>query len=162
MVGILIVTHGCLGKVLAETAGSILDTPADSLIAVSVAADDCAKTLREKIRTAIRAADRKHGILILTDMFGGAASDMSYSFLEKGKIDVISAVNLPILLKALKMREHMCLRDLARCLTAYGKQNISLASDILSGKRREQKSVCPFIKKDADAVIPYNEIRLCG
>jgi len=144
MVGIVLVTHGKLGKALSDTAEFILNTPLDAVTAVSAEPGDSSEKLRKKIADGIRRVDRKKGILILTDMFGGAPSDMSYSFLEKGKTDVISSVNLPILLRAVSLRSHTNLSGLGRCLTAYGKQNISLASDILTGKPRSLSAVCPF------------------
>jgi PTS system mannose-specific IIA component len=94
-------------------------------------------------------------------MFGGEASDMSYSFLEIGKTDVISAVNLPILMRAVKLRRQVSFTELARCLTSYGKQNISLGSDILMGKRRSPASPCPleipgsFSRQKQDCILIY-------
>ncbi|MEZ4524415.1 MAG: PTS fructose transporter subunit IIA [Desulfobacterales bacterium] len=146
MVGIVIVTHGKLGRALSETAEFILNSPLDAVTAVSAEPEDSPESLRKKIAEGIRRVDRKKGVLILTDMFGGAPSDMSYAFLEKGKTDVISSVNLPILLRAVNLRRHTGLSGLGRCLTSYGKQNISLASDILSGKPRSLSSACPFYK----------------
>jgi len=144
MVGIVLVTHGKLGKALSDTAEFILNTPLDAVTAVSADPEDSPERLRKKIAEGIRRVDRRKGILILTDMFGGTASDMSYAFLEKGKTDVISAVNLPILLRAVSLRSHTNLSGLGRCLTAYGKQNISLGSDIFAGTPRSLSAVCPF------------------
>ena len=75
-------------------------------------------------------------MLILTDMFGGTPSNLSYSFLEEGQGEVISGVNLPILIKALNTRSKMELGDLAASLEKFGKKSISLASGILKGNKR--------------------------
>ncbi len=80
--------------------------------------------------------DQKVGILILTDMFGGTPSNLSYSFLEEGRVEVISGVNLPILIKASETRKDLPLDKLAQALEAYGKKSITLASGILKGNKR--------------------------
>jgi len=74
--------------------------------------------------------------LILTDMFGGTPSNLSYSFLEEGRIEVLSGVNLPILFKAVNDRSRMPLAELAAKLEAYGKKSIQLASGVLKGNKR--------------------------
>jgi len=160
MVGIVIVTHGSLGSALLDTAEFIVGTPLKSIKTVSVIPGEPAEKLRQKVDSAIRSVDQRKGVLIFTDMFGGTSSDMSYSFLEAGKTDVISAVNLPILLRAVTAREHLDFADLARCLTNYGKKNISLASDILKGRRRSEKTSCKFeekeIKNVTDSMCPVS------
>ena len=89
-----------------------------------------------KIAEGIKAVDKKTGVLILTDMFGGTPSNLSYSFLEEGRVEVISGVNLPILIKAVDSRKNMELSKLAEELEIYGKKSISLASGILKGNKR--------------------------
>jgi len=74
--------------------------------------------------------------LILTDMFGGTPSNLSYSFLEDGRVEVISGVNLPMLLKAVSDRKKKSLAELAEHLEGFGKKSISLASGILKGNKR--------------------------
>ncbi len=88
------------------------------------------------IADALAAADTGDGVLILTDMFGGTPSNLSYSFLEEGHIEVISGVNLPILIKAANARRDSDLSTLASTLETYGKKSISLASGILKGNKR--------------------------
>lgn len=144
MIGIVIVTHGNLGSALLDTAEFIVGAPLKSVKTVSVTPGEPADKLRKKVDSAIKSVDQRKGVLIFTDMFGGTSSDMSYAFLEKGKTDVISAVNLPILLRAVTAREHLDFIDLGRCLTNYGKKNISLASEILGGRRRSEKTSCDY------------------
>jgi len=69
-------------------------------------------------------------------MFGGTPSNLSYSFLEEGKVEVISGVNLPILLKAINSRKKMDMATLTASLIENGKRSISLASGILKGTKR--------------------------
>ena len=136
MIGIVVVTHSQLGDALIEAVTAIVGEQPESLVAVSVNLQDKADNLRNKVAQGIKKVDKKKGILILTDMFGGTPSNLSYSFLEEGRIEVISGVNLPILFKAVETREKMELTELAVTLEKFGKKSISLASSILKGNKR--------------------------
>ena len=136
MIGILIVTHSQLGQALIEAAEFITGKKPDNTIPVSIDINEAADKLRRKIAEGIKAVDQHQGILILTDMFGGTPSNLSYSFLEEGKIEVISGVNLPILIRADSAREKQALTQLAVNLEIYGRKSISLASSILKGNKR--------------------------
>ena len=138
MIGIVIVTHSQLGDALIDAAEFILGTRPDTMVSVSINLKENVDKLRKKIAKAIKEVDRNKGILILTDMFGGTPSNLSYSFLEEGKVEVISGVNLPILIKAVDFqKKEMDLCDLAEHLEVFGKKSISLASGILKGNKRE-------------------------
>ncbi len=147
MTGIVIVTHSRLGNELIDAAEFVLGERIEAVASVSTKGSP--DKLRGKIARCIKKVSRGNGVLILTDMFGGSASDMSYSFLEDGRVDVISAVNLPILLKAVDSRARMDLPTLSRCLEAYGRRSISSANGILKGVRRSTVSQCPFGQKCA-------------
>ena len=136
MIGIVIVTHTGLGEALVETAESILETPLEAAAAVSVDLKHSAEKLRKKIGDGIKAVDQGDGVIILTDMFGGTPSNLSLSFLEEGRIDVLTGVNLPVLIRAAKMRKDSNFAELAQSLQAYGKKSISLASGVLKGNKR--------------------------
>lgn len=119
-----------------EAAEFILGEPPEAMAAVSIDLKENADKLRNKIVDGIKKLKSDDGILILTDMFGGTPSNLSYSFLEEGRIEVISGVNLPILIRAATARKNMPLSDLAANLEAFGKKSISLASGILKGNKR--------------------------
>jgi PTS system mannose-specific IIA component len=136
MIGIVIVTHSQLGDALIDAAEFILGTRPDTMVSVSINLNEHVDKLRKKIAEAIKKVDHNRGVLILTDMFGGTPSNLSYSFLEEGRIEVISGVNLPILIKAVDIQKEMELSELAEHLEAYGKKSISLASGILKGNKR--------------------------
>jgi len=136
MIGIVLVTHGKLAEALIETAELILTTKPEAVIPVSITINEDVDKLRGKIIRAIKAVNRKQGILILTDMFGGTPSNLSYSLMEEGQVEVLSGVNLPILIKAVNSRDKLSLVEIAQQLEAYGKKSISLASGILKGQRR--------------------------
>ncbi|KKL21234.1 MAG: PTS fructose transporter subunit IIA [Desulfobacterales bacterium] len=136
MIGIVIVTHGQLGEALIDASGFILGKIPEAIVSVSINLNENADQLRTKISKGIKRVDQKVGILILTDMFGGTPSNLSYSFLEEGRVEVISGVNLPILIKASETRKDLPLDKLAQALEAYGKKSITLASGILKGNKR--------------------------
>ena len=136
MIGIVIVTHRRLGDALIEAAEFIMDERPEALISVSIDLNESADVLRRKIADGIKNVKSEDGVLILTDMFGGTPSNLSYSFLEEGHIEVISGVNLPILIQAANTRGKMNLAELAVKLEEFGKKSISLASGILKGNKR--------------------------
>ncbi len=138
MIGIVIVTHSQLGDALIEAAAFILGRKPEATVAVSIDLNENAEKLRAQIEKAINKVRQEKGVLILTDMFGGTPSNLSYSFLEDGKVEVISGVNLPILIKANSARQEKELSALAVTLEAFGKRSISLASGILKGNKRSQ------------------------
>ena len=136
VIGILVVTHSGLGEALIEAAESILDEPLEAATAVSVDLTQSAEHMREKINTGIKTVNQGGGVLILTDMFGGTPSNISLSFLEEGRIEVLTGVNLPVVIRAANMRKDMNLNDLAERLQAYGRKSISLASGVLKGNKK--------------------------
>ncbi len=138
MIGIVIVTHSQLGDALIEAGSFIVGSKPEATVAVSVDLNENAEKLRRQIDKAIKKVRQEEGVLILTDMFGGTPSNLSYSFLEDGKVEVISGVNLPILIKADRARRDKDLGSLATSLEAFGKRSISLASGILKGNKRTQ------------------------
>jgi len=138
MIGIVIVTHSQLGEALIDAAAFILGGKPEGTVAVSVDLKENAEVLREKIEKAVKKVRQDQGVLILTDMFGGTPSNLSYSFLEEGKVEVLSGVNLPMLIKANSARQEKRLSDLAVTLEAFGKRSITLASGILKGNKRSE------------------------
>lgn len=136
MIGIIIVTHADLGKTLIETVEFILGSKQENLLPISINIKENPKNLRKKIKQGISKVKSDNRVLILTDMFGGTPSNLSYSFLKEGQVEVISGVNLPILLKAVTERSKMDMETLTTALVAHGKRSISLASGILKGAKR--------------------------
>ena len=136
MIGIVIVTHCQLGEALIGAAEFIIGSRPASLESISIDLNENAEKLRNKISQGIKNVKGKEGVLILTDMFGGTPSNLSYSFLEEGHVEVLSGVNLPILIQAASMREKLKLAELAANLESFGKKSISLASGILKGNKR--------------------------
>jgi mannose PTS system EIIA component len=136
MIGILIVTHRQLGDALIDCLEFILGQRPEALDAISIDLRENAGDLHHKLENGIKKLKADGGVLLLTDMFGGTPSNLSYSFLEDGRIEVISGVNLPMVIKAVNMRQEKSLTELAEFLESFGKKSISLASGILKGNKR--------------------------
>ncbi len=129
MVGVLVITHGDLGQELIKAA-ELIKGKYDGVLPVSVDSNKGVEDIKKEITTAIKKVDKGDGVLILTDLFGGTPSNIALSFLKEGKVEVVTGVNLPMLLK-LDIRKEKNLTDLSYFIKDYGRKNISLASEIL-------------------------------
>ena len=132
------VTHCRLGEELIAAAKLVVGEELKQFQSVSIDPKEGSEEIREKIIAAIRKVDEGQGILILTDMFGGTPSNISLSFLEEKRIEVITGVNLPMLLKLAIYQNDRDLESLANFITDYGQRNINLASEVLK-KRVDKK-----------------------
>ena len=92
--------------------------------------------MRSMIADALAAADTGDGVLILTDMFGGTPSNISLSFLEEHRIEVVTGINLPMLIKLATLTEDKPVEELATFVKEYGQRNISVASELLPKEQR--------------------------
>lgn len=128
--GVVVVTHGQLATELLNAAEMIVgDLP--RFAAVSIGWHDDASLAREAIADAIDRVDNGAGVLILTDMFGGTPSNLGLSFLEAGRVEVVTGVNLPMLIKLARARPRADLAGLSRELCEHGRTAIRMASDLL-------------------------------
>jgi PTS system mannose-specific IIA component len=130
MIGIVIVTHCNLGVELIRSAEFIVGNLGKAK-AVSLNPEDQVETLRGKIVEAIEKMDTGDGVILLTDMFGGTPSNISLSFLAEGKVEVVTGVNLPMLVGLASKREGKSLNQVAKEIKEYGLRSIALAGEIL-------------------------------
>ena len=135
MIGIVIVTHCNLGQELIRAADFIVGSLRQAK-AVSLNPEDQVDLLREKIAGAIEKVETGDGVILLTDMFGGTPSNMSLSFLVEGKVEVVTGVNLPMLVGLASKREGKKLNQVAQEIKAYGLRSIALAGEILKKEVR--------------------------
>ena len=140
MVGVVVVTHCNLGKELISAAELVLGEELKQFQSVSIDPKEGSEEIREKIIAAIRKVDGGEGVLILTDMYGGTPSNISLSLLEEKKIEVITGVNLPMLLKLATYHNEIDVEALAVFITDYGQRNINLASEVLKKRVDKKKS----------------------
>src|SRR4030065_678345 len=131
MVGVVVVTHRHLAEEMICAAQLVVGEELKQFQAVASDPKEGSEEIREKIISAIRKVDAGQGVLILTDMYGGTPSNISLSFLEEKRIEVITGVNLPMLLKLATYQNNMDLEALAAFITDYGQRNINLASEVL-------------------------------
>ena len=133
MIGVLITTHGNLGNELIR-ATELIKGPLKDVLHISIDQTKGVEDLKKEIGNAIKKLDKGEGVLILTDLFGGTPSNISLSFMKEGKVEVLTGVNLPMMLKLSDVKEEMSLNEYACMIKEYGKKNISLASEILNKK----------------------------
>jgi len=103
--------------------------------AVSIGWHDDVNDAREEIVQAIERVRGDEGVLLLTDMFGGTPSNLGMTFLEKDRIEVITGVNLPMLIKLAGLRQSSDLLAVARQMRDDGRNAIWVASDLLRGQK---------------------------
>ncbi len=135
MIGVVVVTHYRLGEQLLQALRLIVPE-APPFYAVSVEPDQPVEEMRRRIEEAIKTAEQGEGVLVLTDMFGGTPSNIALSFLSEHRVEVVTGVNLPMLVKLATLSEPSPLDELARFIKNYGQRNISVASEILPEDRR--------------------------
>jgi PTS system mannose-specific IIA component len=133
MIGVVVVTHGQLATELVNAAETIVgDLP--QVAAVSIGWHEDVQDARDDIQAAIaRVKSGASGVLIITDMFGGTPCNLAMTFLAKDDVEVVTGVNLPMLIKAASLRDAGALAEVARQLADHGRSAIWVASDLLEG-----------------------------
>ncbi len=134
MIGVVVVTHGQLANELVNAAEMIVgDLP--QFTAVSIGWHDDVNDAREDIAQAIERVRGPEGVLLLTDMFGGTPSNLGMTFLEEDRLEVITGVNLPMLIKLAGLRSSAGLLAVAKEMREHGRTAIWVASDFLRGEK---------------------------
>ncbi|MBN2199773.1 MAG: hypothetical protein JW747_08000 [Candidatus Aminicenantes bacterium] len=134
MIGGIIVSHGKLGEELLNALTIILGE-APNIEAISLGWYDDVEESKKKISNSLKRVNQKNGAVIFTDMFGGTPSNLSYSFLKDGEVEIITGVNLPMLIKFVSLQRSNSLKEVVRKVVEQGKKNIHLASALLGAKR---------------------------
>ena len=131
-IGVVVVTHGVLATELLNAAETIVgDLP--QFTAVSIGWHDDVSVATTAMSRAIGRVDHGRGVLLLTDMFGGTPSNLSMAFLEPDKVEVVTGVNLPMLIKLARLQSEHDLAALARLVCDDGRAPIRVGSDLLRG-----------------------------
>lgn len=139
MVGVIIVTHVQLAQEFLKIAQLITDNPLDNFKAVSINLDDNPDEARDKLLQAVKSVDTGDGVVIIVDMFGGTPSNLSLSLLAKGKIEIVTGANLPMIIEAAGKSEDVRLDEMVHILTSSGQVAIRSAGEILDTKITEKK-----------------------
>jgi PTS system mannose-specific IIA component len=130
MIGALVVTHGHLGHELVAAAEMIVGE-ISHIRAVSIGWHDDVNDARKDIEGRIAEVDNGKGVILLTDMFGGTPSNIAFALHDPGKIDVVTGVNLPMIIKIASQKEGDTLDSLARIVRDQGRSSIAMAGDFL-------------------------------
>jgi len=133
MVRVVIVAHSFIGKELIATAEYIVGKM-DGIVAVSIDCKMDALEARKVISEAIKQVEQGNGVLILTDLFGGSPSNIAFSFLNKDKVEVITGVNLPMILTFWNKRKGNTLMELAKFIYFAGRRSIVIAKNLMETK----------------------------
>jgi mannose PTS system EIIA component len=132
MIGVVVVTHGQLATELVNAAETIVcDLP--NFAALSIGWHDDVQDARAELGAAIARVQGAEGVLVVTDMFGGTPSNLGITFLDKQKVEVVTGVNLPMLIKLSSLRDGSDLTEVARQIREHGRNAIWVASDLLQG-----------------------------
>ena len=131
MIGMVIITHGNLALELRAAMEHVIGLQKNTEI-ISINPDDDLEIKKEDIAKSIKKIDNNSGIIILTDMFGGTPSNLAITFLVPEKIEIISGVNLPMLVKIAELRDSKNLLEVIGAGKEAGQKYISIASEILS------------------------------
>ena len=138
MIGIVVVTHGQLARELVAAAEMIIgEIP--NVTAVSIGWQESPEDAEREIAIAVTRVESGKGTVVLTDMFGGTPSNLSLTFLETGKVEVVTGVNLPMLIRLTSLRaeeEGENLREVAAEAAREGKDSIYLTSELLASEER--------------------------
>lgn len=132
LVGGVIVTHGHLASELLATAEMIVG-PISNITTASIDWHDDVDVAREALERAITQVSQGRGVLLLTDMFGGAPTDIASMFLDDSAVEVISGVNLPMIIALAKQTHQQSLAEVARSVRDSGTDGIHLAGELLAG-----------------------------
>jgi len=136
-VGILLLSHGPLAEALRDTVGVLEPEQGEPLGALSLAWDEAPESASERLQKAIAKADRGRGVVLLTDMFGGTPSNLALAILQKGRIEIVSGVNLPMVMKARALaREGKEPSEMARTLVEKGRRAIVAAGELMETEKR--------------------------
>lgn len=138
MIGIVLATHGDLGRGLIGAMEMIVDAQ-PRVEALSLQVTDRIEDAASRLQEALDAADEGDGVLVLTDMLGGTPSNICLSLIGGPRpVEVVSGANLPMLLKAVQVRRDANLRDTAAQVKKVGRGAIIVASEVLDGPVGEE------------------------
>jgi PTS system mannose-specific IIA component len=129
-IGGVIVSHGQLATELLAAAEAVIGD-LSHIAAVSIGWHDDVEAARDEIERAIKTVSQGSGVILLTDMFGGTPTNISAMFLKEDEVEIVTGVNLPMVIKLASNSKDVKLADLAREIEDQGKQSIYRTSALL-------------------------------
>ncbi|MEE2922111.1 PTS sugar transporter subunit IIA [Hyphomonas sp.] len=131
MIGIVVVSHGKLARELVAATEHVVGEQ-DRFRSISIEVEDDIEARRDQIRETAKSCDNGKGVIILTDMFGGTPSNLAMSVMNTGNVEVLSGVNLPMLIKLAEVRGELSLKEAAKVAAEAGRKYINIASELLA------------------------------
>jgi PTS system mannose-specific IIA component len=136
MVGILIVSHGRLAEALISSVQFLVGN-LQKIRGISIWPKNKGKEVRDRIQKEIEEVDDGDGVVILTDVLGGTPTNLSLSFLKEEKVEVVTGVNMPMLLTLSSYRKGRSLREISKLVKKSGRRSIVLAKALVSVRREK-------------------------
>ena len=130
MIGLVIVTHGRLADEFIHAMEHVVGKQA-AIEAICIGPEDRMDQRRNDIAAAVARVEMGHGVIVLTDMFGGTPSNLAISLLQEGKVEVVAGLNLPMLVKLARIRVDYNLHKAAAAAQDAGRKYINIASQVL-------------------------------
>ncbi|QNE33328.1 PTS sugar transporter subunit IIA [Sphingomonas sp. NBWT7] len=130
MIGLVLVTHGRLADEFVTAMEHVVG-PQTQVRTVAIGPDDDMEARRADIRAAIAEVDAGRGVIVLTDLFGGTPSNLAISLMERGRIEVIAGINLPMLIRLESARRKLGVAAAVAAAREAGRKYISVASEVL-------------------------------
>jgi mannose PTS system EIIA component len=134
MIGMVLVTHGRLAAEFIAALEHVVG-PQANVAAVCIGPEDDMEQRRQEILRSVSEVDTGEGVVLLTDMFGGTPSNLAISVMDRGKVEVIAGVNLPMLIKLASLRQTERLPEAVRGAQEAGRKYINVASQLLADAR---------------------------
>ena len=133
MIGMVLVTHGRLATEFIAALEHVVG-PQQRVAAVCIGPEDDMEARRRDILDSIKKVDDGDGVVLLTDMFGGTPSNLAISVMSRPKVEVLAGINLPMLIKLVKVRDEWPLAEAVAAAQESGRKYITIASRVLAGK----------------------------
>ena len=130
MIGLVLVTHGRLAAEFVTAMEHVVG-PQEAIVPICIGPDDDMEARRADISRAVAEVDRGHGVILLTDLFGGTPSNLAISLMEPGRVEVIAGVNLPMLIRLEGARKMLKVQAAVAAARDAGRKYISVASEVL-------------------------------
>jgi PTS system mannose-specific IIA component len=130
MIGLVLVTHGRLAEEFVTAMVHVVG-PQEQIATVAIGPEDDMESRRDDIAAAIAGVDAGRGVIVLTDLFGGTPSNLAISLMERGRVEVIAGMNLPMLIRLGSARKAMQVTDAVAAAREAGRKYISVASEVL-------------------------------
>lgn len=130
MIGLVLVTHGRLAEEFVTAMVHVVG-PQEQIATVAIGPEDDMESRRDDIAAAITAVDAGRGVILLTDLFGGTPSNLAISLMQRGRVEVIAGMNLPMLIRLGSARRAMKVTEAVAAAREAGRKYISVASEIL-------------------------------